>query len=139
VHAMFVSNSSVRRRSSTDQRGTPMTYEARGLIYLDHNARTPIADEVRAAMEPYLRAQSGNPSSEHALGRASRRAVEEAREAVASSIGAEPDEIIFTSGGTESNNRGIAATAPAPRRRIVTSTVEHHATTAPLVLLEAAG
>lgn len=119
-----------------------MTYEARGLIYLDHNATTPIADEVRAAMEPYLRTQFGNPSSDHALGRAARRAVEEAREAIASSIGAEPDEIIFTSGGTESNNlaiRGIAATAPAPRRRIITSTVEHPATTAPLALLAAEG
>ncbi|MHB1716147.1 MAG: cysteine desulfurase family protein, partial [Acidimicrobiales bacterium] len=94
------------------------------------------------AMAPYLGAEFGNPSSDHALGRRARQAVEEARASVAALIGAAPNEVVFTSGGTESNNlaiRGVAAQAPAARHRIVTSTVEHPATTAPLALLEASG
>ncbi len=112
------------------------------IVYLDHNATTPVAPEVLEAMLPYLRTAYGNPSSDHLIGRAARRAVDEAREQVAALIGAAPDEIVFTSGGTESNNlavRGVAARAPSVRRRIVTSAVEHPATTAPLALLEASG
>ena len=119
-----------------------MTSEGSALLYLDHNATTPVAPEVAEAMAPYLGAEFGNPSSDHALGRRARQAVEEARASVAALIGAAPDEVVFTSGGTESNNlaiRGVAAQAPATRHRIVTSTVEHPATTAPLALLEAAG
>ncbi|MDA8317655.1 MAG: cysteine desulfurase family protein [Actinomycetota bacterium] len=120
-----------------------MTSEAPSrVIYLDHNATTPVAPEVADAMEPYLRAEFGNPSSDHALGRRARQAVEEARAHVAALVGAAFEEIVFTSGGTESNNlaiRGVATRAPAKRRRIVTSTVEHPATTAPLALLEASG
>jgi cysteine desulfurase len=119
-----------------------MTNEDFPVIYLDHNATTPVAPEVAEAMAPYLGAEFGNPSSDHALGRRARQAVEEARASVAALIGAAPDEVVFTSGGTESNNlaiRGVAAQAPATRHRIVTSTVEHPATTAPLALLEAAG
>ena len=119
-----------------------MTNEDFPVIYLDHNATTPVAPEVAEAMVPYLGAEFGNPSSDHALGRRARQAVEEARASVAALIGAAPDEVVFTSGGTESNNlaiRGVAAQAPATRHRIVTSTVEHPATTAPLALLEAAG
>ena len=120
-----------------------MTGEAPSrVIYLDHNATTPVAPEVADAMEPYLRAEFGNPSSDHELGRRARQAVEEARARVAALVGADPEEVVFTSGGTESNNlaiRGIAARAPAGRRRIVTSSVEHPATTAPLALLEASG
>ena len=119
-----------------------MTSEGSPLIYLDHNATTPVAPEVAEAMAPYLGAEFGNPSSDHALGRRARQAVEEARASVAALIGAAPNEVVFTSGGTESNNlaiRGVAAQAPAARHRIVTSTVEHPATTAPLALLEAAG
>ncbi|MHB8334183.1 MAG: cysteine desulfurase family protein [Acidimicrobiales bacterium] len=100
-------------------------------VYLDHNATTPLDPAVLEAMLPYLRESFGNPSSDHALGRRAHSALEEARDAVASLIGANVDEIIFTSGGTESNNltiRGVAATAATTRRRIVTSSVEHPAT-----------
>ncbi len=119
-----------------------MTSEGPSVIYLDHNATTPLAPEVADAMAPYLGAEFGNPSSDHAFGRRARQAVDGARAAVAALIGAAPSEVVFTSGGTESNNlaiRGVAAQAPAHRRRIVTSVVEHPATTAPLALLEASG
>ena len=119
-----------------------MTSEGPPVIYLDHNATTPLAPEVADAMAPYLGAEFGNPSSDHALGRRARRAVEEARAAVAALIGAASEEVVFTSGGTESNNlaiRGVAAQAPSVRCRIVTSAVEHPATTAPLALLETSG
>jgi cysteine desulfurase len=112
------------------------------IVYLDHNATTPVAPEVLEAMLPYLRTAYGNPSSDHALGRRARHAVDEARAAVAALIGATPEEVVFTSGGTESNNlaiRGVAAQAASARRRIVTSTVEHPATAAPLALLEGSG
>ena len=112
------------------------------VVYLDHNATTPVAPEVLEAMLPYLTTEFGNPSSDHALGRRARQAVEEARASVAALIEAAPEEVVFTSGGTESNNlaiRGVAAQAPSVRRRIVTSTVEHPATAAPLALLEASG
>ena len=112
------------------------------LIYLDHNATTPVAPQVLDAMLPYLRDQHGNPSSDHPAGRAAARAVAFARAQVAALIGAHPDEIIFTSGGTESNNlaiRGTASVADPTRRRIVTTVVEHPATTAPLAHLHAAG
>jgi cysteine desulfurase len=119
-----------------------VTSEGSPVIYLDHNATTPPAPEVAEAMAPYFGAEFGNPSSDHALGRRARQAVEEARAAVATLIGAASEEVVFTSGGTESNNlaiRGVAAQAPSVRRRIVTSTVEHPATTAPLALLETSG
>ncbi len=119
-----------------------MTSEGSPVIYLDHNATTPLAPEVAEALAPYLGTEFGNPSSDHALGRRARQAVEEARTSLAALIGAAPEEVVFTSGGTESNNlaiRGVAAQAPAARCRVVTSTVEHPATTAPLALLEASG
>lgn len=112
------------------------------LIYLDHNATTPVAPEVLDAMLPYLKEQYGNPSSDHPLGHRAHQAIDEARGQVASLIGAEPDEIVFTAGGTESNNiaiRGTAATAEPGRRRVVTSQVEHPATARPCDLLEAQG
>lgn len=111
-------------------------------IYLDHNATTPIAPEVLDAMLPYLREQFGNPSSDHALGQRAHMAVERAREQVATLIGASPREIIFTSGGTESNNLailGVAAAVTSSRRRIVTSQVEHPATAEPCRVLETRG
>jgi cysteine desulfurase len=73
-------------------------------IYLDYNATTPVLPEVLDAMLPYLSDRFGNPSSAHARGRAGREAVEEARAKVAGLLGCAPDEIVFTSGGTESNN-----------------------------------
>jgi cysteine desulfurase len=112
------------------------------VIYLDHNATTPIAAEVFDAMLPFLKEQYGNPSSDHPLGHRAHEAVEDAREQVASLIGAAPDEIVFTSGGTESNNlaiRGTAAVAGPDRRRIVTSQVEHPAVSRPCEYLETQG
>ncbi len=99
-------------------------------IYLDHCATTPLRPEVREEMLPFLRDRFGNPSSVHAFGRAARAAVEEARARVASLIGAVPDEIIFTGGGTESDNLAIRGAAEALKekgRHIITSAIEHPA------------
>jgi cysteine desulfurase len=99
-------------------------------IYLDHSATTPVRDEVFAAMEPYLRRHFGNAGSIHRFGRECRRAVDDAREQVAALIGADAREIVFTSGGTESDNlavRGITAASERGLRRVVTTSVEHHA------------
>ena len=85
------------------------------MIYLDHNATTPVAPEVAEAMWPYLTTHFGNPSSDHPFGRAAKAAVDTAREQVAALIGAHPDEIVFTSGGTESNNLAIRGTAATCR------------------------
>ena len=115
---------------------------ANDVVYLDHNATTPVAGEVLAAMLPYLTEAFGNPSSPHGLGRRAAEAVVVAREQVAALIGAKPAEVVFTSGGTESNNlalRGVAEAAPNNRRRIVTSAVEHPATELPLAYLAAHG
>lgn len=103
-------------------------------VYLDHNATTPVDPAVFAAMSPYLTGEFGNPSSLYSLGRRARAAVETAREQVAALIGAKPDEVIFTGGGTESSNyaiRGAAALAPPDRRKIAMTTVEHPATANP--------
>src|SRR5262249_10761050 len=110
-------------------------------IYLDYNATTPVDPSVLRAMLPYLHAQFGNPSSAHALGRRARDAVEWARSEVATLIGAFPDEIVFTSGGTEASNiaiRGAAARDPK-RRAVVTTNIEHPATEACCALLMRAG
>ncbi len=102
------------------------------MIYLDHNATTPTAVEVVEALLPYLTERFGNPSSRHALGRDASRAIAEAREQVAALIGARSDEIVFTSGGTEASNLALRGAARRlGRGRIVTTTVEHPATTAP--------
>ncbi len=93
-------------------------------IYLDHCATTPVRPEVLKEMLPFLRGGFGNPSSIHARGRAARVAVESAREKAAALIGASPGEILFTSGGTESDNlaiRGIAEACSGRGRHIVTS------------------
>ena len=98
-------------------------------IYLDHNATTPLLPEVVESMLPYLRDHFGNPSSSHPYGERPRRAVARAREQVAAVLGCQPDEIVFTSGGTEANNMAIhAAIEAAPERRgVVTSAIEHPA------------
>jgi cysteine desulfurase len=99
-------------------------------IYLDHGATTPLHPEVLEAMKPYLTGLFGNPSSLHSFGREVRKGLEEAREKVAAAIGAEEREIVFTSGGTESDNlaiRGVARAAAARGNHIITSAVEHHA------------
>lgn len=109
-------------------------------VYLDHNATTPIAPEVAEAMWPYLTEHFGNPSSSNPQGRLARRAIDEAREQLAALIGASPDEITFTSGGTEANNLAIrGAAAVASTAVALTSVVEHPATVQPLALLREAG
>ena len=101
-------------------------------VYLDHAATTTLAPEALAALTREL-ARTGNPSSLHGSGRSARRAVEDAREALASAAGAHPSEVIFTSGGTEADNLAVkglfwARRAENPRRtRILCSAVEHHA------------
>ena len=110
-------------------------------IYLDYNATTPVHPEVVDAMIPYLRDFWGNPSSSHVYGRRAEEAVELARAQVAESIGTQPHEIYFTSGGTESNNlaiMGVCAARP-DHRSVVTSDVEHPATEEPCRLLQSRG
>jgi cysteine desulfurase len=98
-------------------------------IYLDWNATSPVHPEVAEAVMPFLRGNYGNPSAPYAPGRAARERIETARAQTAALIGAAPEEIIFTSGGTESNNLAIkgacAAQGKSPRRRVVTGAVEH--------------
>jgi cysteine desulfurase len=99
-------------------------------VYLDYNATTPLDPEVIDAMRPFMETEFGNPSSSHWHGIAPRRAVEAAREQVAALVRCRPDEIIFTSGGTESNNHAIKGTVRAMRAKgnhIITSAVEHPA------------
>ena len=110
-------------------------------VYLDHNATTPLLPEVVDAMLPYLRTHFGNPSSGHAYGREAKEAVERARAGVATLLDCDPSEIVFTSGGTESNNlaiRGVLEARPE-RRHVVTSAIEHPAVEAPCAWLEARG
>ena len=110
-------------------------------IYLDYNATTPVDAAVLDAMLPYLRGEFGNPSSAHGLGSRAHDAVEAARAEVAALIGAAPDEIVFTSGGTEASNIAIrgAVRIDDARRGVVTSTIEHPATEACCAFLEAEG
>jgi cysteine desulfurase len=99
-------------------------------IYMDHNATTPLREEVLEAMLPYLREEFGNPSSLHSFGTRARKAIEAAREKVAAALEAQPSEIIFTGCGTESDNQAIKGVASANRSRgdhIITSRVEHKA------------
>ncbi|MBK6515987.1 MAG: cysteine desulfurase [Polyangiaceae bacterium] len=110
-------------------------------IYLDHNATTPVLPEVLEAMLPYFSERFGNPSSQHPYGREAREAVDRARGEVAAAIDATPEEIVFTSGGTESNNLAIfgASRARPYRHHVVTSAVEHPAIREPLGWLERQG
>jgi cysteine desulfurase NifS len=99
-------------------------------VYLDYNATTPIASEVAEAMLPYLYEHFGNPSSSHPYGAVTEGAVEAARVQVAALLECQPNEVVFTSGGTESNNYAIKGIALAEGRRgnhIITSAVEHPA------------
>ena len=100
-------------------------------IYLDHAATTPVRDEVRAAMDPFLGPRFGNPSSAHRWGREARTALDEARERVARCLGAHTDEVCFPSGGTEGDNLAIfgswRARRASGRRAIVTTPIEHKA------------
>jgi len=100
------------------------------MIYLDHNATTRLHPDVLGIMEPYLRDQFGNASSAYRLGRESKAALETSRKKIADCLGTQSQEIIFTSGGSESNNLAIRGTARALKSKgnhIITSSIEHHA------------
>ena len=110
------------------------------MIYLDNAASSKIHDEVLTEMLPYLKEQFGNPSSIHRYGRFAQKAIQKARKQVASLINAEPSEILFTSGGTESNNTALYGIAKKfPGSRIITSLIEHDAILEPCKKLEKEG
>jgi len=100
-------------------------------VYLDHSATTPVRAEVFAAMEPFYGPKFGNPSSMHRWGREARAALDEARERLAATLGAHPDEIVFTSGGTESDNLAILGSwrllREKGKRAVATTPIEHKA------------
>ena len=113
-------------------------------IYLDHNATTPVEPAVLEAMLPFWSAEFGNASSIHTFGQRARAAVETAREQVAALINARPQEIVFTSGGTESDNHAIFGMVQAPSRRgpgahVITSSIEHEAVLNSCQALEKSG
>jgi len=111
-------------------------------IYLDYNASTPVAPEVVEAMQPYLSSHYGNPSSPHWAGLPAKQAVEHARDQIADLLGCHAQEIVFTSGGTESNNHAIKGTFFALRHKgnhIITTQIEHPATINPCHFLETLG
>lgn len=100
------------------------------MIYLDHNATTPLGAAARSAMEPYLTEYFGNPSSVHAAGRETRAAIDDARDRLAALLGAKPHELIFTGSGTESNNLaviGLSRAHAARGRHLICASTEHHA------------
>jgi len=111
------------------------------MIYLDHNATTPVAPEVAEAMAPFWGPEFGNPSSDYDLGRRARSALERARTQVAGLLGAAPEEILFTSGGTESNNtvlKGLFYRSPRPFH-LATTNIEHPAIINPCIFLMTQG
>ena len=109
-------------------------------VYLDHNASTPVHPEVLQAMLPYFSERFGNASSVHGFGREAREGLETAREQIAGFLRVSKDEIVFTSGGTESDNLGIKGIAAARRSgHIVTSQIEHHAVLRTCETLETQG
>ena len=99
-------------------------------VYLDYAATTPVRTEVYEAMIPYLTTKFGNPSSVHSIGQVIRKDLEGARASVAAAIGADPKEVLFTSGGTEADNMaifGVAAAREQMGKHVITSAIEHHA------------
>ena len=107
-----------------------VSYQHMPRVYLDHNATTPVEPEVLDAMLPYFSGDFGNAASIHTPGQRARAAVETAREQVALLIGARPQEIVFTSGGTESDNHaifGIARSASGTTKHVITTQIEHEA------------
>lgn len=111
-------------------------------VYLDHSATTPVDPRVLAAMMPYLTENYGNASSVHLFGQQARAAVDKSRRQIASLIGARPNEIVFTSGGTEANNlaiRGVCEAAEPHGRHIITSAIEHPSARGPIDQLEKKG
>lgn len=109
-------------------------------VYFDHASTTPVDEGVLEEILPYYRDQFGNANSAHQFGRATKVAIEDARELIAKLIGAEPSEIIFTSGGTESDNAAIKGVVNATRKtEIITSPIEHHAVIHPAESLKMKG
>lgn len=111
-------------------------------IYLDYAATTPTDPEVARVMLPYFTEVFGNPSSIHYFGQQAKKGMEEARDKLASFLGAKSEEIIFTSGGTESNNFalfGVASALESKGNHIIISAIEHHAVTEPVKVLEKKG
>jgi cysteine desulfurase len=115
-----------------------MGKRSKKLIYLDHNATTPVDPDALKAMMPYLREEFGNPSSSYELGRKAKEAIEKAREEVARLLGCDHQEVIFTSGGSESNNivlKGLIDFRSPERSHIITSAIEHPAILNPALFL----
>lgn len=111
-------------------------------VYLDYAATTPADPQVMAAMEPYYFEKFGNASSLHAYGQEAKKALEDSRQTLADFIGAKPEEIVFTSGGTESDNFALLGAAYASEKKgnhIITSAIEHHAIIEPAKFLEKKG
>ncbi|MFQ5469974.1 MAG: cysteine desulfurase family protein [Gammaproteobacteria bacterium] len=109
-------------------------------VYLDHNATTPLDERVLDSMMPYMTRYFGNPSSLHRNGRTAKTAVELAREQVAALVNAHPSQVVFTSGGTESNNLAIkGACSPNSVGNIAISSIEHPSVTRPAIALQALG
>lgn len=111
-------------------------------VYLDYAATTPVDPQVSAAIEPYLFDKFGNASSLHAYGQEAKKGLEDSRQILADFIGAKPEEIVFTSGGTESDNFALLGVAYALEKKgnhIITSAVEHHAVSEPAKFLEKKG
>ena len=109
-------------------------------VYLDHNASTPVHPEVVAAMLPYFSERFGNPSSVHGFGREAREGLETAREQVAHFLRVGKEEVVFTSGGTESDNMAVKGVAMTRRQgHIITSRIEHHAVLRAVQTLESQG
>jgi len=109
------------------------------LIYLDHSATTPIAPEVIEAMAPHFQNTYGNASSVHGFGRKARAVLEESRDSIAAQLSSRPDEVFFTSGGTESDNHAVKGVATSMqvsgRKQLIVSAVEHHAVLHPALAL----
>src|SRR4030042_5430216 len=111
-------------------------------IYLDYAATTPVHPEVQKAILPFFDEHYGNPASLHFHGQKAREAIENARRSIAQTLGAKPEELIFTSGGTESNNTAIKGVGWAKKDKghnIITSAIEHHAVLEPCHFLERNG
>ena len=109
------------------------------MIYLDHAATSPLCDEARAAMEPYLTERFGNASEPHAAGRAAREGLQAARATIASLLGCAPAQVVFTSGGSEADNQAVFGLTGRPLGRIVVSAIEHPAVREPARELERQG
>ena len=109
------------------------------MAYLDHAATSPLCAEAREAMAPYLDERFGNASEPHAYGRQAREGLEQARETVAELLGCRPQQLVFTSGGSEADNQAVFGLTGRPLGRLVVSTIEHSAVLAPARELERQG